>query len=73
MITCKINSQNTLLVLQKPQHTKCCTVYYQKKESNFELKKLKVGALFMVLSKEFDTLDQSLTLAKLTAYGFDNN
>ena len=36
-------------------------------------KKLIVGALFMNLSKAFDTLYHSLLLAKLSAYGFDNN
>ena len=35
-------------------------------------KKPKFGALFMNLSKVFDTLDHSLLLPKLSAYGFDN-
>ena len=34
-------------------------------------KKLKVGALFMDLSKAFDTLEHSLLLAKLSVHGFD--
>ena len=36
-------------------------------------KNLKVGALFMDLSKAFYTLDYSLLLAKLSEYSFDNN
>ena len=37
------------------------------------IKKLKVVAVFTDLSKTFDTLDQSLLLAELSACDFDNN
>ena len=53
------STQNALLVMIE-------------KWKNFLNKKLEVGALFMDL-QEFDTLDPSLFLAKLSAYGFDNN
>ena len=54
------STQNALLIMIE----KCKTILN---------KKLKVGALFLGLSKVFDTLDHPLLLAKLRAYGFDNN
>ena len=53
-------TQNALLVMTK-------------KSKTVLNKKLRVGALFMDLSKAFDTLDHSLLLVKVSAYGFDNN
>ena len=60
MIICKVNSQSILLVFVK---------MIEKLETILN-KKVKVGALFMDLSKVFDTLDRSLFLAKLNACSF---
>ena len=54
------NTQNALLVMIEKWKTTLN-------------KNLKVGALFMDFYKAFDTLDHSVLLAKLSAYGFDNN
>ena len=34
---------------------------------------MKVGSIFMDLSKDFDTLNHSLLLARLKAYGLESN
>ena len=62
MTICKVNSQSILQV-----SANALPVMIEK------WKKLKVGALFMDLPKAVDTLDHSLLLAKLSAYGFGNN
>ena len=73
MVTCKANSQSILQVFAtKKQHSKCSTGSTEKWKAILN-KKLKVGALFMDLSKAFDTFDHSQLLSKLSANGFDNN
>ena len=61
-----------LTVLQKPQHSACFTGYNWKMENYFE-EKTRSGYSFYEFVTSVDTLDHSLLLTKLNAYGFDNN
>ena len=74
MIICKVNPQIIFQVFAKTIALKMLYWLWMKNGKLFwKKKKLTVGALFMDLSRVFDTLDHSLLSAKLSAYGFDNN
>ena len=68
-------SSNHLAGFRKNHSTKNALLVMNEKRKTIlkKKKKLTVGALFMDLSRVFDTLDHSLLSAKLSAYGFDNN
>ena len=72
MTICKVNSQNITRFRKNHNPQNALLVVIEKWKTILN-KKLKVGALFMGFSKVFNTLDHSLLLAKLSAYGFDNN
>ena len=50
-----------------------CLTYILEKLKNTLDKGKHVGAVFMDLSKAFDTINHDLLIAKLDAYGFYNN
>ena len=73
MTICNVNSQSILQVSAKPTVLKMLYWLWLKNRKLFWIKKLKVGTLFMDLSKTCNILDHSLLSAKLSVYGFDNN
>ena len=73
MTICKVNSQSILQIFAKTTALKMLYWLWLKNRKLFWIKKLKVGTLFMDLSKTFNILDHSLLSAKLSVYSFDNN
>ena len=58
---------------RKNYNTQDCLTYMLEKWKNTLDKGKHVGAVFMDLSKAFDTINHDLLIAKLQAYGFSNN
>ena len=58
---------------RKNYNTQYCLTYMLEKFKNTLEKGKHVGAVFMDLSKAFDTINHDLLIAKLEAYGFSNN
>ena len=54
-------------------NTQYCLTYVLEKWKNTLDKGKHVGAVFMDLSKAFDTINHDLLIAKLEAYGFSTN
>ena len=64
---------NKLYGFRKNYNTQYCLTYTLEKWKNTLDKGKHVGAVFMNLSKAFDTINQDLLIAKLEAYRFSNN
>ena len=58
---------------RKNCNTQYCLTYMLEKWKNTLEEGKHVGAVFMYLSKPFDTINHDLLIAKLEAYGFSNN
>ena len=58
---------------RKNYNTQYCLTYMLEKWKNTLDKGKHVGAVFMDLSKAFDTINHELLIAKLEAYGFSTN
>ena len=64
---------NKLSGFRKNYNTHYCLTYMLEKWKNTLDNGKHVGAVFMNLSKAFDTINHDLVIAKLEAYGFSNN
>ena len=64
---------NKLFGFRKNYNTQYCLTFMLDKWKDTLDKGKHVGAVFMDLSKTFDTINHDLLIAKLEAYGFSNN
>ena len=64
---------NKLSGFRKDYNTQYCLTHMLEKRKNTLDKGKHVGAVFLDLSKGFNTINHDLLIAKLEAYGFSNN